>query len=185
MDIIKTMSDGRLMVDGTFETDAGFSPLAAKATMDDVVVRNSPTLGKLLQAITLYGLVDALRGPGMLFPRVVVPFRYDGNDLYIDDALATNPSLGLTASGRIGLAAANTSLNGTIVPAYFFNAIPGKLPLIGKLFSPEKGGGVFAARFGVEGAIADPTITVNAVSALTPGFLRGIFGIFDQQGTKP
>jgi hypothetical protein len=185
MDLIRTMSSGRLTVEGTFDSESGFSPLTAKASMDDAVVRNSPILGKLLQAITLYGLVDALRGPGMLFPRIVVPFRYDGRDLTINDALATNPSLGLTASGRIGLAGPNTSLTGTIVPAYFFNSIPGQLPLIGKLFSPEKGGGLFAARFSVEGAIADPNITVNPVSALTPGFLRGIFGIFDNKETKP
>ncbi len=185
MDIIRTMSSGRLTVDGTLESAAGFSPLAAKASMTDVVVRNSPILGKLLQAITLYGLVDALSGPGMLFPSIVVPFHYDGKNLDIEDALATNPSLGLTAKGRIGLAAANTGLNGTIVPAYFFNSIPGQLPFIGKLFSPEKGGGLFAARFSVEGAIADPNIMVNPISALTPGFLREIFGIFDNKETKP
>ncbi len=185
MDIVRTMSSGRLTVDGTLASAAGISPLAAKAAMTDVVVRNSPILGKLLQAITLYGLVDALSGPGMLFPSITVPFHYDGSNLDIKDALAANPSLGLTASGRIGLAAANTALNGTIVPAYFFNSIPGQLPFIGKLFSPEKGGGLFAARFSVEGLIADPNITVNPISALTPGFLREIFGIFDNKETKP
>ena len=185
MDIVRTMSSGQLTVDGTLESAAGFSPLAAKASMTDVVVRNSPILGKLLQAITLYGLVDALSGPGMLFPSIAVPFHYDGKNLDIEDALATNPSLGLTASGRIGLVAANTALNGTIVPAYFFNSIPGQLPFIGKLFSPEKGGGLFAARFSVQGSIADPNIMVNPISALTPGFLREIFGIFDNKETTP
>lgn len=184
MDMIRTMSSGRLTVDGTFESSSGFSPLSAKATMDNVVVRNSPVLGKLLQAITLYGLVDALSGPGMLFPQIVIPFHYDGKNLDLNEALATNPSLGITATGRIGLSAADTAVTGTIVPAYFFNALPGQLPLVGKLFSPEKGGGLFAARFSVTGAIADPTITVNAISALTPGFLREIFGIFDKKGTS-
>jgi hypothetical protein len=32
------------------------------------------------------------------------------------------------------------AITGTIVPAYFFNAMPGRLPVVGKLFSPEKGG---------------------------------------------
>ena len=56
----------------------------------------------------------------------------------------------------------------------------GNLPLVGRLFSPEKGGGVFAARFGVEGSIDDPSISINPISALTPGFLRDIFGVFDR-----
>ena len=143
--------------------------------IDDVVVTNSPVLGKLLQAITLYGLVDALRGPGMAFSHVVVPFRYDGVTLNIDQAHADNPSLGLTAKGWIGLASGQTAINGTIVPAYFFNSMLGQLPLVGKLFSPETGGGVFAARFALEGPIDDPSVSINPISALTPGFLRGKF----------
>jgi hypothetical protein len=144
-----------------------------------VVIRNSPLLGKLLQAITLYGLVDVLRGPGMTFSNITMPFRYDGASLVLTDAHANNPSLGLTAMGRIGLSSGQTSITGTIVPAYFFNSMLGQLPLVGKLFSPEKGGGVFAARFGVDGSIENPSITINPISALTPGFLRAIFGIFD------
>jgi hypothetical protein len=40
---------------------------------------------------------------------------------------------------------------------------------------------VFAARFGLDGAIDDPAISINPISALTPGFLRDIFGIFDKR----
>ena len=175
VDAVRAMQGGHLTIDGVFSRPAGLYPLAGSAVIDETVVKNSPALGKLLQAITLYGLVDALRGPGMRFSHVVAPFHYDGHNLGLDQAYAQNPSLGLTANGRIGLSGGETSLTGTIVPAYFFNAMLGHLPVLGRYFSPEKGGGVFAVRFGVEGDIADPVITVNPVSALTPGFLRGIF----------
>jgi hypothetical protein len=69
-------------------------------------------------------------------------------------------------------------MQGTIVPAYFFNALLGNIPLVGKLFSPERGGGLFAASYAVHGALNDPTVSVNPLTALTPGFLRGVFGIF-------
>jgi hypothetical protein len=180
MDAIRGMRSGHLTVDGVFNRPIGLYPLAGTATIDDVVVRNSPVLGKLLQAITLYGLVDVLRGPGMAFSRVIVPFQYDGTDLSVDEAHGYNSSLGLTAKGRINLSSGQASMIGTIVPAYFFNSMLGNLPLVGKLFSPEKGGGVFAARFGIDGPIDDPGISINPVSALTPGFLRDIFGIFDR-----
>lgn len=180
MDAIRGMRSGHLTVDGIFNRPIGLYPLAGTATIDDVVVRNSPVLGKLLQAITLYGLVDVLRGPGMAFSRVIVPFQYDGTDLSVDEAHGYNSSLGLTAKGRINLSSGQASMIGTIVPAYFFNSMLGNLPLVGKLFSPEKGGGVFAARFGIDGPIDDPGISINPVSALTPGFLRDIFGIFDR-----
>jgi hypothetical protein len=181
LDTIRGVQSGRLTIDGDFDGPFGLSPLAGTAVIDNAVVRNSPVLGKLLQAITLYGLVDALRGPGMGFSQIVVPYQYDGADLILNDARAANSSLGLTAKGRIGLSSGQLSISGTIVPAYFFNSMLGQLPLVGKLFSPEKGGGVFAARFGLDGPIDDPSISINPISALTPGFLREIFGIFDKR----
>jgi hypothetical protein len=181
MDAVHGMRSGHLVIDGVLDTPLGLHPLVATATIDNVVVKNSPALGKLLQAITLYGLVDALRGPGMGFSHIIVPFRYDGSDLYVGGAQAFNSSLGLTATGRIGVSSELVSMTGTIVPAYFFNSMLGQLPLVGKLFSPEKGGGVFAARFGLNGNIDDPSVSINPISALTPGFLRGIFGVFDRK----
>ena len=180
MDIIRAMQSGHLTLDGVFDRPFGLSPLAGTAVIENVDVRNSPVLGKLLQAITVYGLVDVLRGPEMNFSRIVMPFQYSGDYLDIDQAHADNPSLGLTAKGRVGLLSEQTAITGTIVPAYFFNSMLGQLPVIGKLFSPEKGGGIFAVRFGLDGPIGDPSVSINPVSALTPGFLREIFSIFDR-----
>lgn len=180
MDAIHGMRSGHLKIDGVFGQPFGFYPLAGSVTIDNVVVRKSPILAKLLQAITVYGLVDALRGPGTTLSHVVVPFRYDGINLNVQEAHAYNASLGLTVGGRINLSSGQTSIVGTIVPAYFFNSMLGHLPVVGKLFSPEKDGGVFAARFVVNGEIKDPNISINPVSALTPGFLREFFGIFNR-----
>jgi len=47
--------------------------------------------------------------------------------------------------------------------------------VLGKLFSPEKGGGVFAASWRMQGPFADPAVSVNPLAALTPGALRGLF----------
>ncbi len=38
----------------------------------------------------------------------------------------------------------------------------------------------------MRGPLADPSVTVNPLAALTPGFLRGIFGVGqDAAGTAP
>jgi len=180
MDAVKTLSGGTLVVDADIAAAAGLVPMTGSASLRDGVARNSPFLAKMLQAITLYGLLDALHGPGMAFDRITVPFRYDGHDIWLDKVVAQNASLGLTASGRIGMGQAASAITGTIVPAYFFNTLPGRVPLIGKLFSPEEGGGVFAWRFSADGPIGDPNFSINPVSALTPGFLRGFFDLFHQ-----
>ena len=61
-----------------------------------------------------------------------------------------------------------------------FNSLLGRVPLVGRLFSLEAGGGLFAATYRVQGPLRDPSVTVNPLAALTPGFLRGLFGIFGQ-----
>jgi hypothetical protein len=65
------------------------------------------------------------------------------------------------------------------VPAYALNSLPGRIPLLGRLFTAEKGGGLIAADVHVRGKLDDPSIMVNPLSVLTPGFLRRIFRIFD------
>jgi hypothetical protein len=181
LDVINGLNGGKLSVNGELPAGLGLAPMTGTASLEGVVVRNSPVLGKLLQAITLYGLVDALRGPGMMFGRIAATFRYDGRDVFVDNGVAQNSSLGVTAQGRVAMGAGSSEVQGTIVPAYFFNALPGKLPLIGKLFSPEQGGGLFAWRYSVTGPIGNPSVGINPVSAFTPGFLRGLFGLFDHQ----
>jgi len=178
LDLVRTMDGGRLTLSGTYDDANPWHPLTASAEIDDFRMQGTPWLAKLLQSMTLYGVVDVLRGPGVGFTKLVAPFRLDQDGLWLNDARAFSSSLGLTAKGRLDLDAEKVDVEGTIVPAYFFNALLGNIPLVGKLFSPERGGGVFAARYTLSGALDDPAVAVNPLSALTPGFLRQVFGIF-------
>jgi hypothetical protein len=170
------MLGGRLSVTGRFDDRRPGQPLSGFATIDDFRIRNEPAFAKLLQGMTLYGVVDTLRGSGLRFTRLIAPFRLGGSVLDLRDARAFSPSLGLTAKGEIDLASARVDIGGTVVPAYFFNSLLGHVPLIGKLLTPEKGGGVFAADYSLRGSLSDPSVSVKPLSALTPGFLRGLFG---------
>jgi hypothetical protein len=145
--------------------------------MEELAVRDAPGLGKLLQAMTLYGLVDALSGPGLNFTRATIPFSLSPEALILQDARAFSSSLGITAKGRIDRRNDTIDTEGTIVPAYIFNTLLGRIPVFGRLFSPEEGGGLFAVAYRMRGPLSDPQTTINPLAALTPGFLRGIFGI--------
>ncbi|HJS85566.1 MAG TPA: AsmA-like C-terminal region-containing protein, partial [Acetobacteraceae bacterium] len=170
------VDEGRLVVSGRYLDQRADHPLSGVITLDDFKVRGAPVLAKVMQAVTLYGLVQAVEGPGMRFNHLAAPFLYAGGVLTLDDARAFNASLGLTAKGRIDFNSEHLALEGTIVPAYMLNTVLGRIPLIGRLFSPERGGGVIAARYVANGPLGDPAVRVNPLSALTPGFLRGIFG---------
>ncbi len=172
-----TLQGGTLAITGQFGPGP-VSTLAGTATLEDFRLRGAPILARLLQAVTLYGVMELLQGPGLGVSRLVAPFRLRGGELTLTGARAFSPSLGVTAEGTIDVDRNRIDLKGTIVPAYFFNALLGRVPLVGRLFSPERGGGVFAASYAVHGALKTPTVTVNPLTALTPGFLRGLFGLF-------
>ena len=176
--IADNIRGGKLGVDGFYNDTLPHSPLKGTATLAQFRIIDAPALGRLLKAMTLYGAVDLLRGPGLGFQKAVAPFQYQQQILTLDGVRAFSASLGITARGTIDLIKRSADVTGTIVPAYFFNQLPGWIPVLGKLFSPEKGGGVFAARYSVRGKLDNPKIGVNPLAALTPGFLRGIFGFF-------
>lgn len=176
--ITTSIIGGRLALTGQYTDTRPGAPLSGTAELDNFVVRDAPALGKLLQAMTLFGVLEAMQGgSGLVFTRAVVPFVLEPDVLRVNEARAFSASLGLTARGRLLRERAVLDMEGTIVPAYVFNTLLGNLPLVGRLFSPERGGGVFAATFRAQGPPEDPAITVNPLAALTPGFLRGLFDL--------
>ncbi len=177
-DGLEAVEGGRLTVTGGWENNTPGTALTGTAEMENFVVRGAPAIGKVLQAMTLIGLMDALQGgSGLAFARMTAPFSLTPDVLTLNDWRAFSPSLGITARGRILREPQVLDIEGTIVPAYLFNQMLGNIPLLGRLFSPEPGGGVFATSFRAQGPAGDPQVTVNPLSTLTPGFLRGLFGL--------
>jgi hypothetical protein len=152
------------------------APMTGTLTLTDFRISQAPAFTKIMEALTIYGLSAAASGPGMAFSQAVVPFTLEDGALILHEARAYSASLGFTASGSIPLNGGNADVSTTIVPAYALNTLPGRIPLIGGLFSAEKGGGLFAARATISGPLGDPDVRLNPLSAITPGFLRDLFG---------
>jgi Protein of unknown function/AsmA-like C-terminal region len=183
MDAYEGVQGGSLDLDAHYG-DAPGSPVAGTLTLKDFRLRQAPVFTKVMQGLTLYGVGEATSGPGLGFAQAVVPFTLTGQQLQLHDARAYSASLGFTASGRIGVDDGDVDMDATIVPAYALNTLPGKIPLLGHLFTAEHGGGLFAMRAKLTGKLANPDVRVNPLSALTPGFLRGLFGIGNAQPPK-
>ncbi len=172
------ITGGVMTVDAHSQDRLAGAPLSGSFDLSHFSVRNAPIVGKILQGLTLYGLGEALSGPGLVFDRLATPFQLTGSVLDVSNARAYSASLGVTARGLLNFSQGTVSLQGTVVPLYFFNSLPGRIPLLGKLFSPEQGGGLFAASYGLNGKIADPSIWFNPLSIVTPGALRNLFDVF-------
>ncbi|PWC30827.1 YhdP family protein [Teichococcus aestuarii] len=184
-DVLRTVQGGRLAVTGRWPGNAPGATLGGTAEMENFSVSEAEGIGKLLQALTVYGVFDAVRGPGLSFSRMVAPFRLTPETLFVQEARAFSASLGVTAKGSIPRHGGAIDLEGTIVPAYVLNSLLGQIPLLGRLFSPEQGGGLFAATWRMRGPVQDPAVSVNPLAALTPGFLRGLFGGGAAPGQQP
>jgi hypothetical protein len=179
--VFENVVGGRLVVDSHFDDADPRQPLIGVATVTDYSVVKAPALARLLTVAALTGIVEMLAGQGIHFSTLDAPFKLTDGVLELRDARASGPALGITAKGQIDLDYDVLALEGTIVPIYVLNSALGQIPLVGALFSNEKGGGVLAMNYSMKGPAPDPRVTVNPLSALTPGFLRRMFDVFDKR----
>lgn len=152
-------------------------PLTGRIILKNFRLLQAPLFTKVLQGLSLYGLAQATSGPGLAFARAVIPFSLTPSTLTLSGARAYSASLGFTASGTINRESERADLDATLIPAYAINALPGKIPVIGHLFTAETGGGLIAIRAHITGTLDNPKVSVNPLSALTPGVLRDVFGL--------
>jgi uncharacterized protein YhdP len=181
--VFNNVTGGQLAIDAAYDDSQPRQPLAGVITVHDYQVMKAPALARLLTVAALTGIVDLLSGDGIHFSTLEAPFTLTDGVLDLRDARASGTELGLTIKGQVDLDQDVVALEGTIVPAYAINSVLGHIPLVGSLFSAEKGGGIIAMNYSMRGPSADPSISVNPLSALTPGFLRKLFDIFDN-GTE-
>ena len=69
------LSGGTLRLDGSYDDSLSGYPLTGTATLDNFNVRDAPTIGRLLQVMTLYGVADTLHGPGLHFSHLIAAVR--------------------------------------------------------------------------------------------------------------
>jgi len=181
LDIFDDVRGGKLKVIGTAVDSVPQRPLTGKAEIQDFRLINQSGLMRLF---SLTGFVDAMTGEGFQFNRFVAEFTKTGGQVDIPLARAYGPSLGMTATGKFNHIENTIDLKGTIVPAYGINSLLGNIPIIGNLIQGGEGKGLFAATYTATGKLSEPTFSINPLAALAPGFLRGLFDIFDSSG-KP
>lgn len=131
-------------------------------------------MGFFTQALTILGIVDALRGKEMNFKKAVIPFELTPyQTLFINEGYANGTSVGVTFGGRISFD--SIQLEGSVIPAYAINSLPGKIPLIGRLFKDGAGGGLMGLRYEITGTPGNAQTSFKPLSSLAPGILGKLF----------
>lgn len=179
-----SMKGGKLRIVGKYNDDIVGEPLTGILAVKDYRIIDAPALTQILSVMALTGIVDVLSGEGLGFTTLDVPFVSHEGTIKLNEARAFGASIGFTASGTIYSLAEVIDIKGTVIPAYALNSVFGRIPILGGILTGgEKGGGVFAANYSMSGPAESPAVEVNPLSALTPGFLRNLFGIID--GDQP
>ncbi len=177
LDVAGRIEGGVLSLQGWIEdrptaADPGATRLTAIATVGRFTVHDAPLAARLARDLSIYGFLLGAPSKQIIVTKFEIPFTVDGDTLFLTDAHASNDALGATLRGPVDLRQESLDLRGTIVPFNLFNALPGTLPGLGKVFSPEKGGGLLAATLSIKGPIDQPAIRVNPLALLAPGILR-------------
>lgn len=180
--IIDTIEGGDLELRATSPGPAPYHPLAGRVEAQDYVLRDAPVMAKLLSLASFTGISSVLSGGGLKFQRLVGEFTLDKGVVSTDLIRAYGNALGLTAQGRLDFVRDEIDMDGTVVPAYTVNRIIGEIPLLGRLLTGGEGEGLVAVVYGIKGKLSDPHVRVNPLSMLTPGFLRGLFGLSPRSG---
>jgi hypothetical protein len=121
---------------------------------------------------------------GIPFLRSQVEFNRTPGRFNIREAVIYGPNIGATVDGVLDFAQNHVHLRGTYVPAYGLNNLFGQLPIVGLFLGGPKEG-LIAITFEVVGPATGPTLRVNPMSAVAPGFLRKLFEFRGSVDTPP
>ncbi|MBR1915933.1 MAG: AsmA-like C-terminal domain-containing protein [Alphaproteobacteria bacterium] len=169
--LYENMNGGNLKIEARRDK---YKKFIGHAKIRDFKITNTPLLAKLLTVASFSGMLDLLKGDGLVFSHFDAPFTYQNKTLKINDAKMFGNVIGLTATGSVNRLSENIDIRGVISPAYSLNSMVGKIPLLGKMLV-GKDGTVFAADYSITDTIDDPKIEINPLSLLSPNSVKDLF----------
>ena len=153
------------------------APQEGHLSVSNFVVRGEPALERIAG-----GAAPNDPGPktqpgnnGVDFTEMRVTFTKAPGRLAIRDGVVRGNSMGATLEGQIDFARDNVHMHGTFVPAYGLNNLFAQPPVLGFFLGGGQNGGLIGITYEVVGSPHAPTLRVNPMSMLTPGFTRKIF----------
>ncbi|MGO2957675.1 MAG: AsmA-like C-terminal region-containing protein [Acetobacter sp.] len=173
--IMPNVKGGHASLEGTFDDTLASAPFSGVLKVSPFVLTKAPETVLLARNLSLYGWINSRKSPEFEITHLSMPVTFSDGVLRIHDSSTGNDALGATLEGDIDLDHGKLDLDGTVVPIFALNRLPGRLPGIGRLFSPEKNGGLLAMTFNLSGKLDNPDFHVNPLSILLPGLLRKIF----------
>ena len=173
-DIYRGARGGRLLVEAKI-SDKADGALTGRAKITNVVVRSTSTFREVLKNGGMSSARKTVESGGIGFREIWIPFTYRNGVVTVTDAVATSTMLGLKMTGTLDERTEALALTGVLSPAYGLTGALNDVPLLGVLLSGGQGEGIVAMTFTLSGKMRNPSLSVNPLSMLAPGFLRKLF----------
>lgn len=174
LDILDEVHGGVLTIQG-MSTLENPTEIVGDATVTHFTLVKAPVMARILNAFSLGGLLNLLNNDGLAFSKMQSQFILpDMNSIRLKKGKMAGDSLGLSFSGKIDLQSNALDIKGTIVPLDGINKFFGRIPLIGQILTGVNGDGIIGATYKVTGSGDDMNVSINPLSALTPGIFRSI-----------
>ncbi len=176
MDIYNRMQGGEmdLHLTKTGASEAGY------LIVHDFMLRDEPALKRASAVASDSSEQGAKRSfiadaSDVAFTKLRLDFSRKGDYFDVTDAVMWGNEVGGTLSGQLDYSRDYVNIAGTFVPAYGLNNLFAKIPVLGLFLAGNKYEGVFSVPFQITGRASRPTLSINAIAAVSPGFLRKIF----------
>jgi hypothetical protein len=173
-DLYSHVSSGNLRVQGKRQ-GATERLLGTLELTNFAIVDESAMKSVVSESSSPGGGRSGLDSNNVRFDRLVINFAQTDQAITVSEALLGGPAIGATFNGRFDLASSTVSINGTYLPAYQFNNLFGRLPIIGLALGGGSREGLFGVTFKIEGPTTAPRVFINPLSAVAPGIFRKIF----------
>lgn len=172
VDLYTRMGGGEL--DFEIATDGDATP--GRLVIRNFVLRDEPALR------TLVSQQPQRVGPGVeanvnaaQFAQARADFVRRGARLDLSEAVMWGAEIGFRLEGYLDQGSRDLDIRGTFVPAFGLNNAFAQVPLFGAILGGGRHEGLIGINFRVSGSLDAPTLTVNPLSAIAPGFLRRLF----------
>ena len=182
--ITNSIQGGRLKVEGRPRVQGGPRDLGGSAILTDFKLINAPVVAKLLNSMSLIGMLQMMNDNGISFTKARVDFSWTDKGMpdqrenmrliRLANGKTYGASLGLAFEGEIDNWKNVYDLKGTIVPISGLSKVIGAIPILGTIVTAG-GEGIIGATYTIKGPKDEPVVSVNPLSALAPGILRKMF----------
>ena len=137
------------------------------AAIKDLRVNNGSVMVDLLSAISVVGLLDQLRGAGIVFDTTYAQFVVTPKTIDVQRGSAIGASMGVSFEGLYHSDTDRLDMRGVVSPIYVLNGLGAILT--------KPGEGFFGFAYKLKGPAKTAEVSVNPLSILTPGIVRDLF----------